>query len=231
MDLGAIVPGFSAPPRPNGLRLTGARCWLEPTTAAHAPGLHAAYSVDANWAYMPYGPFETEIAFTRWLKQETAGNDPTFYTIRRAGDGAPLGVASYLRITPEHGVIEVGHIHFSPLLQRTTLATEAMYLMMKWTFEAGYRRYEWKCNALNTPSRRAAQRLGFSYEGTFRQAQIPKGRNRDTAWFAMIDSEWPAFKACFETFLDSAKFDAKGRPRQSLRTLTAPLLHAHDPGL
>jgi RimJ/RimL family protein N-acetyltransferase len=127
-----------------------------------------------------------------------------------------VGVASYLRIAPAVGTIEVGHIHFSPLLQRTPAATEAMYLMMRHAFELGYRRYEWKCDALNAPSRRAAERLGFSFEGIFRQAVVVKGRNRDTAWYACIDREWPARREAFERWLDPANFDAEGRQRQPL---------------
>jgi RimJ/RimL family protein N-acetyltransferase len=129
-----------------------------------------------------------------------------------------------MRITPGSGSIEVGHINFSPLLQRTPGATEAMYLMMKWAFEAGYRRYEWKCDALNAPSRRAALRLGLSYEGVFRQATTYRGRNRDTAWYAAIDSEWPALSAAFETWLDPANFDPDGGQRRSLSALTRPIL-------
>ena len=138
--------------------------------------------------------------------------------------GTPVGVASYLRIDPGAGSIEVGHIHYSPLLQRTVAATEAMYLMMKRAFELGYRRYEWKCNALNAPSRAAAMRLGFSYEGIFRQARVDKGRNRDTAWYAMIDKEWPALDAAFRRWLDPSNFDERGRQRVALGTLTAPIL-------
>ena len=139
---------------------------------------------------------------------------------------APVGVASYLRISPSAGAIEVGHIHFSPLLQHTPSATEAMYLMMRRVFELGYRRYEWKCDALNAPSRRAAQRLGFSYEGVFRQAIVVKGRNRDTAWYACIDHEWPALREAYERWLDPANFDEQGRQRVSLSSLTGPILVA-----
>jgi RimJ/RimL family protein N-acetyltransferase len=158
-------------------------------------------------------------------------DDPVFFAIHGLQTGRWAGVASYLRITPEAGSIEVGHINLSPELQRTRAATEAMYLMMGRAFEAGYRRYEWKCNALNLGSRRAAQRLGLSYEGVFRQAAVIKGRNRDTAWFAAIDGEWPALKAAFETWLDPANFDDSGRQRRSLAVLTAPTLAARDPAL
>src|SRR5262249_42598244 len=133
--------------------------------------------------------------------------DPVFLAIVDAATGLAAGVASYLRIDPPNGSIEVGHIALSPRLQRTPAATESMYLMMNWAFSAGYRRYEWKCNALNEASRRAAMRLGLSYEGVFRQAAVVKGRNRDTAWYATIDSEWPALKQAFERWLDPANFD------------------------
>ncbi|MEZ5287532.1 MAG: GNAT family protein [Vicinamibacterales bacterium] len=143
-----------------------------------------------------------------------------------ASPSSAAGVASYLRITPAAGTIEVGHIHFSPALQQTPAATEAMYLMMRRAFELGYRRYEWKCDALNAPSRRAAQRLGFSYEGVFRQALVTKGRNRDTAWYACIDAEWPALSRAFERWLAPDNFDAGGRQREALSDLTAPVLVA-----
>jgi RimJ/RimL family protein N-acetyltransferase len=139
---------------------------------------------------------------------------------------SPVGVASYLRISPSAGAIEVGHIHFSPLLQHTPAATEAMFLMMRRVFELGYRRYEWKCDALNAPSRRAAQRLGFSFEGIFRQAIVVKGRNRDTAWYACIDREWPALREAYQRWLDPANFDEQGHQRVSLSSLTAPILVA-----
>ena len=146
----------------------------------------------------------------------------------RAG-GRAEGVASYLRITPAVGSIEVGHICLSPRLQATVAATEAMFLMMDWAFASGYRRYEWKCDALNLPSRRAAERFGFSYEGTFRQATIYKGRNRDTAWFAMVDRDWPGLQRAYRTWLDPANFDAAGRQRQRLSDLTRPCLVSRDP--
>ena len=137
---------------------------------------------------------------------------------------AAIGIASYLRIAPAAGTIEVGHIHFSPRLQHTPAATEAMYLMMRRAFELGYRRYEWKCDALNAPSRRAAQRLGFSYEGIFRQAIVTKGRNRDTAWYSITDGEWQAVRLAFEQWLAPANFDADGRQRRSLPALRQGLL-------
>ena len=164
-------------------------------------------------------------------KEAVAGRDPVFWAIREAGAAHPVGVASYLRITPEHGVIEVGHICLSPALQRSRAATEAMFLMMDWAFSHGYRRYEWKCNALNMASRGAAQRLGFSYEGIFRQATVVKGRNRDTAWFAVIDAEWPALREAYAAWLSPRNFDAAGRQKERLSDLTRLVRAADDPAL
>lgn len=226
--IGAPLPeGWAPPPRPVRAPMQGRLVRIEPLVVAHADALHAANSLDTDgrlWTYMAYGPFEGPDAYRRWVGEVTREGDPMFYAILRAGDGQPVGVASYLRIAPDSGAIEVGNICFSPLIQRAPGATEAMYLMMRWVFEAGYRRYEWKCDALNAPSRRAAQRLGFSYEGVFRQATVYKKRNRDTAWYAAVDAEWPELKAAFETWLDPANFDAEGRQRQSLSALTRPVL-------
>ena len=226
--IGAPLPeGWTAPPRPVRAIMEGQRVRLEPLVVAHAESLHAANLVDRdgrNWDYLPYGPFDTLSAYQDWVGSMTRDGDPMFYAVVRQDDGRAVCVASLMRINPAAGSIEVGHINFSPLLQRKPGATEAMYLMMKWAFEAGYRRYEWKCNALNEPSRKAALRLGLSYEGVFRQATISKGRNRDTAWYAAIDSEWPALRAAFETWLEPANFDAEGRQKQSLSALTRPVL-------
>ena len=194
---------------------------------AHADGLFAAHTADRDgrmWTYLPIGPFEDIDGFRAWVWDAAASADPLHYAI--VTDHGPVGTASFLRIAPGAGSIEVGFITYSPLLQRTRAATEAMYLMMRWVFEAGYRRYEWKCNALNMPSRRAAQRLGFSYEGVFRQAQITKGANRDTAWYAAIDAEWPVLQTAFETWLHPDNFDATGQQRQALSELTRPVLVA-----
>ena len=226
--IGAPLPeGWTAPPRPVRAVMEGRLVRLEPLVVAHAEALHAAnrQGLDGrNWTYMPYGPFDSLGAYRDWVGEVTRGGDPMFYAIVRQEDGQAAGVASYLRIAPGSGSIEVGHINFSPLLQRSAGATEAMYLMMKWAFEAEYRRYEWKCDALNAPSRRAAMRLGLSYEGVFRQATTYKRRNRDSAWYAAIDSEWPALEAAFETWLDPANFDAEGQQRQRLSALTRPVL-------
>jgi RimJ/RimL family protein N-acetyltransferase len=179
-----------------------------------------------NWTYLPYGPFATLEEYVGWLDAVTAAGDPMFHAVIDLATGKAAGVASFLRIDPIAGSIEVGHINYSPSLQRTIAATEAMYLMMKRAFELGYRRYEWKCNALNLASRAAAQRLGFSYEGVFRQARVDKGRNRDTAWYAAIDKEWPALDRAFRQWLDPSNFDQAGRQLTSLTALTGPILVA-----
>ena len=225
--LGTPVPGWTPPPAPVGEVLEGAFVRLERMDAdAHAADLHRAYSGhDALWDYMPYGPFPSAAGYHRWAKETASGEDPLFYVLRDKATGHCGGVASYLRITPGSGSIEVGHICLAPEMARGRVWTEAMFLMMDWAFRNGYRRYEWKCNALNMASRRAAQRLGFSYEGIFRQATVVKGRNRDTAWFSIIDSEWPALNAAFTHWLAPENFDENGRQRAHLSVLTAAALH------
>ncbi len=210
--------------------MQGRHCLVRPLAADDAPALWEAFGADVDghdWTYLPYGPFDRYNDFARWVSTVAAADDPLFHAIVPAeAPQTPAGVASYLRIAPAAGSIEVGHIHIGPRLQRTPASTEAMYLMMRRAFELGYRRYEWKCDALNAPSRRAAARLGFSYEGTFRQAVVVKGRNRDTAWYACIDREWPALRAAFETWLSPDNFDADGRQRRSLSSFTASILVA-----
>jgi RimJ/RimL family protein N-acetyltransferase len=224
-QLGFAVAGWTPPPRPARAILEGRTCRLEPLDPSrHGADLHAANLLDTdhrNWTYLSYGPFARLDDYLDWVRSVAGTDDPQFHAIVAKN---AVGVASYLRIDPEAGSIEVGHINYSPRLQRTVAATEAMYLMMRRVFELGYRRYEWKCNALNAPSRAAAQRLGFSYEGIFRQARVDKGRNRDTAWYAMIDREWPAIDRAFQRWLDPSNFDADGRQRTSLRDLTGPIL-------
>jgi RimJ/RimL family protein N-acetyltransferase len=212
--------------------LEGKYSLLEPLSAQHATALHTAYQgQDQVWDYLPYGPYPARTGYEEWVEAHAGRADPFFYAIRNLETDAWEGVASYLRITPEAGSIEVGHINFSPALQQTRAATEAMYLMMQWAFEAGYRRYEWKCDALNIPSRRAAQRLGLSFEGVFRQATVVKGRNRDTAWFAAIDAEWPALARAFQTWLAPENFDPSGRQIQCLGDLTSPVRVSDDRAL
>ncbi len=213
--------------------LQGRYCRLEALCAeTHAALLYRTYAgQDHVWDYLPYGPFSSSAQYHRWVRDMAAQEDPQFWAIKNEVSGQWEGVASYLRINPEMGSIEVGHINYSPALQKTMASTEAMYLLMKWAFEAGYRRYEWKCNALNMGSRRAAQRLGFSYEGIFRQAAISKGRNRDTAWFAIIDSEWPALKEAFEAWLRPENFRTDGSQIERLSDVTRLVRVASDPEL
>lgn len=232
-DIGAVVVGFQPPPHPAGVVLEGTWARLEPLDAqTHAADLHRAFAPDdAIWDYLPYGPFAAAEAYHAWVKDRETSADPVFLAIRDKETGQWAGVASFLRIDPANGVIEVGHLCFAPALQRSRAATEAMYLMMAWAFGAGYRRYEWKCNAQNLPSRRAAQRLGLSFEGVFRQHMIVKGRNRDTAWFSVIDSEWPGLAEAFRVWLAPANFDAAGQQRERLSDLTQPVRGATDPAL
>lgn len=222
--VGRPLPSWVAVPRPPHTTLLGRWCRVEALNVdRHAGDLYSANALDADgggWTYLPYGPFESRAVYETWMRATCLGSDPLFYAMVDGATGRAVGVASYLRIDPEVGVIEVGHLRFSPLMQRAPLATEAMYLMMKHAFDLGYRRYEWKCDSLNAPSRRAALRLGFTFEGIFRQARINKGRNRDTAWYSMLDLEWPAIDRAFQTWMAPANFDEQGRQRQSLGDLT-----------
>jgi len=222
--VGPLVANWHVPPRPPRAALAGRFCRVEPADVArHGRDLHAANSLDREgrmWTYMAYGPFATEADYLEWLAPRQHTDDPMFFSIVDVATGRATGLASYLRIDPEQGACEVGHLAYSPLLQRTPAATEAMYLMMRNAFALGYRRYEWKCNALNAPSCRAAERLGFRFEGIFRQATISKGRSRDTAWYSVIDREWPALARAYEQWLDASNFDAQGRQVKSLSELT-----------
>jgi RimJ/RimL family protein N-acetyltransferase len=226
--VGDLVPDWTSPPVPTREQIEGRFCRLEPLTPPqHGPDLFVANDLDSegrNWTYLPYGPFASFDEYLEWLKQSAATTDPLFYAIIDLARGRAVGLSSYLRIDPGNGSIEIGHLNFSPLLQETTTATEAMYLMMKQAFDLGYRRCEWKCHALNLPSRRAALRLGFSFEGIFRQAAVIKGRNRDTAWYAAIDKVWPDLQRAFESWLAPENFDEQGTQKTSLSALTSPLL-------
>ncbi len=226
------LSAWTAPPLPPRTAIRGQYTTLEPLARAHVRGLRAAHAEDvdgAMWTYLPVGPFD-DAGYAQWVEASRILHDPLHFAVRM-GDGRLGGTLSLMRIAPEAGTIETGWLTFAPRLQRTREATEAVYLLMHWSFQAGYRRFEWKCNAANTASRRAAQRFGLSYEGIFRQAAVVKGRNRDTAWFAAIDAEWPALQAAYETWLDPANFDDDGRQKTSLADLTAPILVARDPGL
>lgn len=222
--IGFPVEDWQARPRPPTSIMTGRYCRVEPMDVrAHAEALYQAYGNDQNqrnWTYLPYGPFDEFTDFKAWLDSNCCNEDPLFHTIIDLKTNKAVGVASYLRIEPSVGIIEVGHIHFSPLMQRTPIATETMYLMMKRVFdELGYRRYEWKCDSLNAPSCAAAKRLGFKFEGIFRQLTMYKNRNRDTAWYAIIDSEWPALKKAFEAWLEPINFDENDQQQASLSSL------------
>ncbi len=226
--IGDPLPNWTARRRPPRTQMQGRTCRLEVLDAArHAADLHAANMQDVDgriWTYMGYGPFDNEDDYRAWVAKDASGDDPLFHAIIDTVTDKAIGVASYLRISPDIGSIEVGHINYAPALQRTVAATEAMYLMMARAFdELGYRRYEWKCDNANEKSRNAAVRLGFTFEGVFRQCTIYKGRNRDTAWFSIIDSEWPRIRAAFEAYLAPSNFDADGKQKQSLSDLRAGL--------
>ncbi|MEM1234535.1 MAG: GNAT family protein [Pseudomonadota bacterium] len=227
------LAGWSAAAFPEGATLSGrfVRCEaLDP--ARHGAALHNAFAGHHDlWTYMPWGPFRSAASFHRWVGDIARDPGWHYYALCDAATGTAQGKAAYLRITPEHGVIEVGGITFSPALQQSPAATEAMILMMRWAFANGYRRYEWKCNALNLASRRAAQRLGFSFEGVFRQHMVIKGQNRDTAWFAVTDQDWPRLSAAYDLWLSPGNFDAEGRQRERLSDLTALVRVASDPAL
>ncbi|HEX2680302.1 MAG TPA: GNAT family protein [Candidatus Dormibacteraeota bacterium] len=182
----------------------------------------SAEGADETWFYLPYGPFANKEEFTAWLARHAATDDPMAFAIIDRSDHFAKGIATLMSIVPEHGVIEIGHIWLSPSLQKTRQATEAIYLLARYSFDdLGNRRLEWKCDAANAPSRRAAERFGFVYEGVFRQHRIVKGRNRDTAWYSITDSEWPSRRAAFEAWLSPANFDSEGRQRRSLAELRA----------
>ncbi|MCC2667798.1 MAG: GCN5-related N-acetyltransferase [Armatimonadetes bacterium] len=218
--IGASLAGWAPPPLPPPETLEGRLCRLEPLSAdRHTTQLFAANSLDTDgqaWTYLPYGPFPDFGSYHEWMVNVAAGVDPQFYAIIHRESGQAVGVASYLRIQPAIGSIEVGHIHYSQSLRRTPAATEAMYLLMRRAFDLGYRRYEWKCDSLNAPSRAAALRLGFTFEGIHRQATVYKGRSRDTAWYSVIDAEWPRLRTAFERWLDPTNFDGEGRQLRSL---------------
>lgn len=207
---------------PERVTLRGRTCDLVPLVpSAHADGLFAAFNSapdGRDWTYMSVGPFASASEYREWAEAATRGQDPLHFAVLDRVSGAPLGTLALLRQDPAHAVVEVGFVAFSPAMQRSVRSTEAHFLLMRYVFEElGYRRYEWKCDALNAPSRRAAERLGFVFEGTFRQATVYKGRSRDTSWFSIIDFEWPAARAEFERWLDPQNFDAEGAQLSPLR--------------
>ena len=219
--VGTALPGWATRPRPQRVTLQGERCRLEPLDAArHAADLHAAYGEASDWTYMAVGPFADAGSYRHYAEAAAASTDPLHFAVVDARTGQAVGTLALMRIDPANGVIEVGNVMFSPHLKQTALSTEAQFLLMRYAFEAlGYRRYEWKCDSLNAPSRKTAARLGFQFEGVFRQAVVYKGRSRDTAWFSIVDGEWPAVRAAFEQWLAPGNFDAEGMQRQSLASL------------
>lgn len=231
--VGFDLPGWKAPPFPPHATIAGRYARLEPLDVArHARDVYEAQADDAKgerWTYSFSGPFADLAAYERWMTEAQASRDPQHYAIVDVAGSRAAGTASYLRIEPRHGVIEVGHIYFSPRLAQTRTATEAIYLFVANAFALGYRRFEWKCDSCNLPSRTAATRFGFTYEGTFRQAIVNKGRNRDTTWFSIIDGDWNGgLKAAYDGWLDPANFDANGKQTTKLSALTAPFVHARS---
>jgi RimJ/RimL family protein N-acetyltransferase len=219
--IGEPVPGWVSRPMPTGVTLAGIHCHLEPLNAeVHAGDLYAAYHVapdHRHWTYMPVGPFDNAQDYRRYAEEAAGNTDPRHYAVIDRKTGKAVGTLALMRIDPKQGVIEVGTVMFSPLLQGSPMSTEAQFLLMAYVFdELGYRRYEWKCDSLNAPSRKTAERLGFRFEGIFRQAIVYKGRNRDTAWYSIIDKEWPQLKRAFQSWLSPQNFDEQGRQRKSL---------------
>lgn len=219
--IGDPLPDWKPCPRPPRTPMQGRTCRLEPLDMRHADDLWAANSQDKEgriWTYLPNGPFARIEDYKAWVAEAAAKDDPLVFAIIDLASEKAVGVATFMRIFPEIGSIEVGGINYAPPLQRTIAATEAMYLMMARAFdELGYRRYEWKCDNENAPSKAAANRYGFTFEGVFRQCLIYKQRNRDTAWFSILDREWPAIKAAFQGWLSPDNFDAEGKQKRSLR--------------
>jgi Acetyltransferases, including N-acetylases of ribosomal proteins len=220
--VGVALVDWQPRPHPARVTLSGRYCRLEPLSVAHADALFNAYRLaedTRSWTWLLREPDATPDEFTRWVVSVCELPDPIHFTVIDNKTQAPVGTLALMRIDPKNGVVEVGHVHFSPLLSRTPMSTEAQFLLMQYAFETlGYRRYEWKCNSLNEPSRRAALRLGFQYEGRFRQALVVKGHNRDTDWFSIIDSEWPALSQAFQRWLANDNFTDDGKQRRTLES-------------
>jgi RimJ/RimL family protein N-acetyltransferase len=224
--IGAPVPNWTVRAEPPHTPLSGHFCRIEPVDVdRHAEALYSAYSTapdERDWTYMSTGPFANAASFRNHLTKAAASRDPLHYTIIDLATGEPVGMFALMRIDRGNGVVEIGHVAYSPLIKRTTAATEAIFLLLRHVFDdLGYRRCEWKCDDLNAPSRAAALRYGFQYEGTFRQAAVYKGRSRDTAWFAMINRDWPDIRTGFERWLAPGNFDAAGVQRSTLADLIA----------
>ncbi|MFE4977474.1 GNAT family N-acetyltransferase [Kitasatospora sp. NPDC056651] len=230
--VGHPLPEWTARPAPARVTLEGRLCQVEPLDAdRHADDLHAAYALaadGADWTYMVTGPFESAADYRAYVTEVAQSDDPLHYAVVDSRTGKAVGTLALMRQEPEDGVVEVGSVTFSPLLKRTPVSTEAQFLLMSYVFdELGYRRYEWKCDSLNAPSRNAALRLGFTFEGIFRQAMVYKGRSRDTAWFSVIDSEWPRVGKALREWLSPDNFDGEG---QQKRPLSAVRADVEEPG-
>lgn len=221
--VGPEVPGWQGARRPERIVHRGRTCVLEPLSVDHVDELWDAIQLDPeglNWTYSPGVVPSDKSSCSDLIANFATSDDPLYFAVRDLGTSKASGWATFMRIDPPQGVIEVGGIHYTNALKQTVAATEAMYLMMRHAFDdLGYRRYEWKCHSHNAASKRAAERYGFVFEGTFRQAQVLKGRNRNTSWFSIIDSEWPSVKSAFEAWLDPSNFDHDGRQIRSLRSL------------
>lgn len=225
LPLGAALPGWTARPRPRPVALEGRHCRIEPLDMArHGDDLVAAFRAtdESSWTYLFVGPFADDASVRAWLTDAANSTDYVYSAVVDRKSGRAGGVCAYMRPDPANGVVEIGSIHYSDALKRTPATTEAMYLLMRNVFdELGYRRYEWKCHSLNAPSRRAALRLGFRFEGIFRNHLVVKGHNRDTAWFSVLDSEWPALKSAYESWLAPENVDREGRQRRPLTDMIA----------
>ncbi|WP_140985525.1 GNAT family N-acetyltransferase [Asticcacaulis tiandongensis] len=217
--IGKAVPDWKGCARLPDTDLSGRTCRVIPYAIDHADDLYKAYARDDGrmWSYLPYGPYQSPSDVHNGIMDWQDNKGLQTFTILK--DNTPVGHASFMRYDLHNGSVEIGGVTFSPLLQRSTAATEAMYLMMKHAFDHGFRRYEWKCNQLNWPSSHAAQRLGFTFEGVFRNAQVAREGRRDTAWYSVIAEEWPQVRARLETWLDPANFDASGQQIRALRDI------------
>lgn len=224
--VGEALPDWQPRPHPERLVLQGRTCRLEPLTTAHAGALFAAHQLapdTRSWTWLLREPDNSVEEYSAWVASVEHLSDPMHFAVIDRQTNQPVGSLALMRIDANHGVVEVGHVHFSPLLSRTVMATEAHWLLMRYAFDTlGYRRYEWKCNSLNAPSCRAAQRLGFHFEGRFRQALVIKGHNRDTDWFSIIDGEWPQVDKAMQRWLASGNFSADGQQRHTLESFRAP---------
>jgi len=228
LPIGKALPNWRPRLAPSPIVLSGHFCRLEPLHSHHANALFAVFNQakdGRDWLYLSAGPFTDAAAYRDYVQSIAGKNDPLHFAVIDLSSHQPLGTLALMRQAPEHGVVEVGFVTFSPALQRSPLASEAQFLLMRYVFdELAYRRYEWKCDSLNQRSINAAERLGFIYEGCFRQAMVYKGRNRDTAWFAIIDADWPLIKAAFTEWLNPQNFDQNAQQIQRLQAIRERLL-------